>query len=83
MGLSDFILIIDRLGLFGIILVLSFILIMFFGALVDIYQFLWLLRRLKTRRARVQKESLKAIILKEHFEAITKIYNAQQSKDSK
>ena len=39
MGLSDFILVIDKFGWLGIILVALFCLVQFIGSIVDIYQF--------------------------------------------
>ena len=50
MGLGDFILIIDKLGWIGVVIVLVFVLIMFVGSVVDIYQFLWVFRRVHRQR---------------------------------
>lgn len=56
MGLGDFILIIDKLGILGIVIVLVFVLVMFAGAIVDIYQFAWVLRRMQRIRTLRKKK---------------------------
>lgn len=70
MGLGDFILIIDKLGFVGVLFVVVFLSVMFIGSLVDIFQFIWVMKRLKVRRSRAVKERLKAEILLEHYESI-------------
>lgn len=68
MGLGDFILLIDKLGIFGVILTLLFLAVMFVGALVDIYQFMWVIRRIKTRQERARYARMRAQILLELHE---------------
>ena len=68
MGLGDFIMIIDKLGLFGVIITLIFLLVMFMGALVDIYQFMWVIKRVQTRRERAQYAKIRAQVLLELHE---------------
>lgn len=68
MGLSDFILLIDKLGVFGVVLTLLFLTVMSVGALVDIYQFLWVLKRVNTRRERAKYAKMRAQILMEIHE---------------
>ena len=68
MGLSDFILIIDKLGFFGVILVAVFLLIQFLASIVDIYQWLQFRRRGSRIKRNREKEKLRAEILHELYE---------------
>jgi hypothetical protein len=68
MGLGDFILIIDKLGVFGIVITLVFLLVMFMGALVDIYQFWWVIKRIQNRKERTQYAKVRAQVLLEMHE---------------
>jgi hypothetical protein len=68
MGLGDFIMLIDKLGVFGVIITLIFLLVMFMGALVDIYQFLWVIKRVQNRRVRALHSKIRAQVLNEIFE---------------
>lgn len=73
MGLGDFILLIDKFGVFGLAVVFLFASVMFLGSLVDIYQFLWLIKRMKNRRKKRLREEIRAEILLElHQEEIRK-----------
>lgn len=68
MGLSDFILIIDRLGILGVVLVILFVSVMFMGSVVDCYQFWHRVRRHRIRRRRAYRDKVKAEILMELHE---------------
>lgn len=68
MGLGDFILIIDKLGLFGLVIVFVFIVVMFVGAIVDIFQFWWVISRLKKKRHRSIESKIRAKLLLELHE---------------
>jgi hypothetical protein len=68
MGLQDFILLIDSLGLPGLLLVMAFVSVMIMGALVDIFQFLWVMKRIRSRRRRALLQKLKAQVLQEQLE---------------
>ncbi len=58
MGLGDFIMIIDNLGLPGVILVVALVLVMLAGSIVDIYQFFWMVRRVRRIRMKSKKVRL-------------------------
>lgn len=68
MGLSDYILLIDRLGVFGVLIVTLFLLVMFVGSLVDIVQFAWMFKRAQKRRDRIQYNKIRAQVLLELHE---------------
>jgi hypothetical protein len=70
MGLGDFILIIDKLGIFGVILTFIFLSVIFMGAMVDIFQFLWVMKRLRNRRSRAMYEKVKAQVLLDQYEHV-------------
>jgi hypothetical protein len=57
MGIADFILLIDKFGWLGIIVVILFCVIQFIGSIVDIYQFVDFQRRL--RRSNKIKKKIK------------------------
>lgn len=50
MGLGDFIFLIDKLGWWGIVLVILFCLVQFIGSIVDIYQFLDFQKKLRRKK---------------------------------
>lgn len=59
MGLGDFILLIDKFGWLGIIVVILFCVIQFIGSIVDIWQFIEFhrrIRRLNQAKKRREKE---------------------------
>ena len=65
MGLGDFIMLIDKLGMAGIVITLAFVLVMFMGSVVDIYQFLWRFNRWRKRKETKKLNQLRAQILLE------------------
>lgn len=65
MGLSDFIMLIDRLGIVGVIITIIFVGVMFIGSVVDIQQFWWRVRRHRQKRERAYRERVKAELLME------------------
>lgn len=68
MGLGDFILLVNRLGLFGLIITIIFVSVMLMGSIVDIYQFLWRVKRHKKRRQRSLYNKIKSQVLMELHE---------------
>ena len=65
MGLSDYILLIDKLGVFGVLIVTVFLIVMFVGSLVDIVQFAWMYQRAQKKKERMQYNKIKAQVLLE------------------
>ena len=56
---------IDKLGMAGIVITLAFVLVMFMGSVVDIYQFLWRFNRWRKRKETKKLNQLRAQILLE------------------
>lgn len=72
MGLGDFIMLIDKLGLFGLIFTLICIFFMVMGSVVDLVQGFWLWKRWRKKRRSVEYNAMKAQILLEMHEKETK-----------
>lgn len=75
MGLGDFITLVNEFGIAGLIVSGFFVGVMFVGAIVDILQFWWVMKRHKARRERQLHSKIRAQLLLELHE--------QQSKNSK
>jgi heme/copper-type cytochrome/quinol oxidase subunit 2 len=72
MGLGDFIMLIDKLGIWGILITLIFCSVMFMGSIVDIYQFLWRYRRWNKKRKQAEINKIRALILLEMHDKMEK-----------
>jgi hypothetical protein len=68
MGLGDFLMLIDRMGWFGVFLSGLFVAVMFMGSVVDIYQFMWVWMRRRQRINRAKYNRIKAEVLLELHE---------------
>jgi UPF0716 family protein affecting phage T7 exclusion len=68
MGLGDFILVIDKLGVIGLIVTLICVFFMVMGSFVDLVQGFWLWKRWRKRQKQREYNSMKAQILFEMHE---------------